>query len=43
MTGDIEAIVETGSLAAAELAASALAGRSEKTAACANCAPPPWR
>jgi hypothetical protein len=38
MTGEIEAILETGSIAAVEIAASALAGRGEKTAACANCA-----
>ncbi len=41
MTDGIEAIVETGSLAAAELAASAFAGRGgDTTAACANCTHP---
>ncbi|MEI9993410.1 MAG: DUF3667 domain-containing protein [Rhizomicrobium sp.] len=40
MTGDIEAIVETGSVAAFEIAASALAARGAKTGACANCAHP---
>src|SRR5438876_4354699 len=38
MVGDIEAILETGSVAAIELAASALTERGETPDACANCA-----
>ena len=37
MTDDIEAIIETGSAAAIEIAASALAERGGKTGNCANC------
>ena len=37
MTDDIEAIIETGSAAAIEIAASALAERGAKTGNCANC------
>jgi len=37
MVDDIEAILETGSVAAIELAASALAERGAKTTSCANC------
>ena len=40
MVGDIEAILETGSVAAIELAASALAERGEHHGACANCTKP---
>lgn len=40
MSDDIEAIIETGSLAAIEIAASALAERGEKPGACKNCAHP---
>ncbi|MEI9885061.1 MAG: DUF3667 domain-containing protein [Rhizomicrobium sp.] len=37
MTDDIEAIIETGSVAAIEIAASALAERGARTGNCANC------
>ena len=37
MTDDIEAIIESGSVAAIEIAASALAERGAKTGNCANC------
>lgn len=37
MTDDIEAIIETGGVAAIEIAASALAERGTKTGTCANC------
>jgi len=40
MVGDVEAIFETGSVAAIELAASAMAQRGERPGACANCAKP---
>jgi hypothetical protein len=40
MVGDVEAILETGSVAAIELAASALAERGQKHGDCANCAKP---
>lgn len=40
MVGDVEAILETGSVAAIELAASALSQRGETPGACANCAKP---
>ncbi len=40
MTGDVEAILETGAAAAVEAAASALAERGTATATCANCAKP---
>ncbi|HEY0105483.1 MAG TPA: DUF3667 domain-containing protein [Rhizomicrobium sp.] len=40
MTGDIEAIGETGAAAAIEIAASALADRGAKPGACANCGNP---
>jgi hypothetical protein len=40
MTDEIEAIIETGSIAAIEIAASALAQRGEKPGACKNCAHP---
>ncbi|HEX4302491.1 MAG TPA: DUF3667 domain-containing protein [Rhizomicrobium sp.] len=40
MTGDLEAILEVGSVAAVEIAASALAERGTKTVSCANCTHP---
>ncbi|MBL6853633.1 MAG: DUF3667 domain-containing protein [Alphaproteobacteria bacterium] len=40
MAGDIEAILETGSVAAIELAASAMAERGHTPGACANCTKP---
>ena len=40
MTGDIEAIIETGAAAAVEAAASALAARGTATTICANCKKP---
>jgi hypothetical protein len=40
MTGDIEAILETGSVAAVEIAASALAEKGQATGVCANCGKP---
>jgi hypothetical protein len=40
MVDDIEAILEVGSAAAVEIAASALAERGTKTGACANCGKP---
>jgi hypothetical protein len=40
MVGDVEAILETGSVAAIELAASAMAERGAKPGSCANCAHP---
>lgn len=40
MVGDVEAILETGGVAAIELAASALAERGEHHGACANCTKP---
>ncbi len=40
MTDDLEAILETGGILTVEAAASALAARGTKTAACANCAKP---
>ena len=40
MTGDVEAILETGAAAAVEVAASALAERGTATGTCANCQKP---
>ncbi|MEI9992128.1 MAG: DUF3667 domain-containing protein [Rhizomicrobium sp.] len=40
MTGDVEAILETGAAAAIEAAASALAARGAKTRQCVNCESP---
>lgn len=40
MTGDVEAILETGAAAAVEMAASALAERGTATENCANCGKP---
>ena len=40
MTGDLEAILETGSVAAVEIAASALAAKGQTTGVCANCSKP---
>jgi len=40
MTGDVEAILETGAAAAVEVAASALAERGTATGTCANCRKP---
>lgn len=40
MTGDIEGILEIGSVAAVEIAASALAARGKPTGICANCRQP---
>ncbi|HXC57279.1 MAG TPA: DUF3667 domain-containing protein [Rhizomicrobium sp.] len=40
MTGDVEAILETGAAAAVEAAASALAARGGNAATCASCASP---
>ncbi len=40
MTGDVEAIIETGGAAAVELAASALAASGTATGTCANCKKP---
>jgi hypothetical protein len=40
MVGDLEAILETGSIAAVELAASELAKQGKATGKCANCANP---
>ncbi|MEJ0041719.1 MAG: hypothetical protein WDM81_05695 [Rhizomicrobium sp.] len=40
MTGDVEAILETGAAAAVEAAASALAARGTATGSCANCRKP---
>jgi hypothetical protein len=40
VTGDLEAILETGSAAAVEIAASALAEKGQATGVCANCGKP---